>query len=114
MTRLVDKAELHHVYRRSRCIYVGVADCGYGYVYTRTVRVAGVIKCHMTFPAPFCVRHCCETMSNRKERELLDTCRDGNLEKVRALVDSKQVDPRRVIDTREWGLKWTPLHYACM
>ena len=61
------------------------------------------------------VEHCCETMSNKKERELLDACRDGNHEKVRALVNSKQVDPRRVIDTRVWpGLSKTPLHYACM
>ena len=51
-------------------------------------------------------------MSSRKEWELLDACKLGSLEKIRSLIDSKQVDLRRVIDTSLYNR--TPLHYACV
>ena len=90
------------------------------YVYTWALLIVGSRGNYVShdISLSFFVEHCCETMSNKKERELLDACRDGNLEKVRSLVDSKQVDPRRVIDTRLAGFNRTPfnktpLHYAC-
>ena len=64
-------------------------------------------------------------MSDRKDPELqlLEGCRRGELPIVRELVESKAVDPNRVVEKRyRHRVKisgytyhtdgWTPLHYA--
>ena len=64
-------------------------------------------------------------MSDRKDPELqlLEGCRRGELPIVRELVESKAVDPNRVVEKRYrhrvkisgytyYTDGWTPLHYA--
>ena len=64
-------------------------------------------------------------MSDRKDPELqlLEGCRRGELPIVRELVESKAVDPNRVVEKRPGHTVvisghryyidgWTPLHYA--
>ena len=64
-------------------------------------------------------------MSDRKDSELqlLEGCRRGELPIVRELVESKAVDPNRVVEKRLGHTVkisgryyntdgWTPLHYA--
>jgi len=47
-----------------------------------------------------------------EERELLEACRGGDLERVRRLA--KEVDPMRVKDLSSFGNEWSPLHIAAM
>ena len=59
-------------------------------------------------------------MSTRQEKRLLEACKRGELQTIRELVESKIVDPSRVIDRsgrlyRGWSVYGrTPLHYACV
>ena len=42
--------------------------------------------------------------------ELLDACKSGDLQTVRTLVESENIDPNKVTDA-SWT-RSTPLHYA--
>lgn len=47
---------------------------------------------------------------SKLDSEMLDACKSGNLQRVRTLVESENVDPCKVIDA-SWTRR-TPLHYA--
>lgn len=58
-------------------------------------------------------------LMSTKEEQLLDACERGELQTVRELVESKAVNPNRVVEQRRrlrchgWLTEgWTPLHYA--
>ena len=53
-------------------------------------------------------------MSRREDLELqfLKACEGGKLHTIRELVESKAVDPNRIIDKRRYSDGWTPLHHA--
>ncbi len=44
------------------------------------------------------------------DSKLLEACKSGDLKEVRELIESKNVDPRKVIEA-SWT-RSTPLHYA--
>ena len=66
-----------------------------------------------------------ETMASKDvEVKLLTACERGELHVVRELVESKAVDPRKVVERRylrdlpkvgsTFVRGYTPLHYACL
>ena len=61
-----------------------------------------------------------DVMSTRQEQQLLEACERGELQTIRELVESKAVDPSRVVERHGhycrgcWTAGWTPLHYACV